>query len=282
MKKRCLALLLFTLLLTIALIGCMGASTKQAAETDKEETIVLNDSFKRHFDAFNVEGSIVIYDLAKNTYTYYNQARCAERFVPASTFKIPNSLIALETGVISDENDLIKWDGVISDVLPEWNKDQTLKSAFKYSVVWYYQELARRIGSERMQEYLNKMDYGNKNINGGIDQFWLSAGELRISQNEQIEMLKKLHANTLPFSQRTMDIVKSIMIMEKDSGYTLRAKTGMASNDTHATGWIVGYIEKENNVYFFATHISGSPDNPDFIKSRLAITKASLADLNML
>ena len=145
----------------------------------------------------------MLYELNANQTIRYNPEQCAERLLPVSTFKIMIVLIGLETGIIPDENYVIKWDGTQHDN-PAWNQDHTLKTAMQYSVVWYYQELARRVGKEKMQHYVDAAGYGD--ISGQIDTFWLDGG-LRISPYEQIEFLKRLYQSDLPFSQLSMKIV---------------------------------------------------------------------------
>jgi len=202
----------------------------------------------------------VLYDLNGNRYIRYNPERCAERFLPASTFKIINSLIGLESGVIPDENYVIKWDGTPYDDIPSWNQDHTLKTAIQNSVVWYYQELARRVGKEKMQHYVDLVHYGNQDISGQIDTFWLEGG-LRISTDEQVEFLKRLYQGDLPFSQRSLNIVKEILVLEKTASYQLSGKTGSVQRLTPHEGWFMGYLETSGNVYFFAANFeSSSPD----------------------
>lgn len=235
--------------------------------------------FGKYFQQANVKGTFILYDLKKDQYLVYNSKRANTRFIPASTFKIFNSLVALETGSVKDENEVIKWDGVKRE-FPQWNRDQTMRTAIKDSVVWFYQELARRIGQERMQHYINLAGYGNRDISGGIDQFWLQGG-LRISPKEQIDLLVKLQGNELAFSQRTMNIVKDILINEKTNNYVLRGKTGWASKFTPQVGWYVGYLQRGDNVpYFFAINMDIT--KPEDIKARIAITKSILQDMGLL
>jgi beta-lactamase class D len=241
----------------------------------------LRDDFNKHFEQFHVEGSFALYDLKGNKWILYNQAQWRKPFVPASTFKICNSLIGLETGVIRDENYVIKWDGVDRS-RPEWNKDHDLKTAFKNSTVWYYQELARRVGSERMKKWLNLIGYGNADTSGGIDMFWLSGG-LRITPEQQVLFLKRLYEERLPFSKRTMDIVKRIMVAKDTATYTLRAKTGWGNQDNKDIGWYVGYLQTKSNVYFFASCIQcADPKNPDFARARTEIALRILRELRLL
>jgi beta-lactamase class D len=237
------------------------------------------DYFK-YFDQYNVTGSFVMYNMNDSSYFEIDQARCNKRFTPASTFKIFNSLVGLETGVIADENFVLEWDSVKRNV-PEWNKSQDMKTAFKNSTVWYYQELARRVGETKMKYYIKLAQYGNMDISGGIDQFWLT-GNLRISQEEQIELLKKLYTDSLPFSKHSQEIVKKIMLREDTLGYKLRAKTGWGVQDSTDIGWYVGWVEKDKNVYFFATNIESKNPGNSFPAARIEITKDILRELKVL
>jgi beta-lactamase class D len=202
-------------------------------------------------------GCFVVYNMTNQQYRRYNGERCNKRFTPASTFKIPNSIIGLETGVIPDENYVIKWDSVTRPI-KEWNRDNTLTSAIQYSVVPYYQELARRVGREKMQAYLKKIRYGNMNIGGNVDSFWLD-NSLKISANEQIEFLKKFYEGKLPCSKRTIDIVKKILPEEQFSHSRLRFKTGTGISENGAyIGWLVGYVEKGTDIYIFAMNVEAA------------------------
>ncbi len=238
-------------------------------------------NFKKYYYQYKVDGSFILYDQTKNKYIIYNQDQVNEPFIPASTFKICNSLIGLETGVIADENFIISWDSVVRRI-PAWNQTQDLKTAFKNSTVWYYQELARRIGGKQMKYWLDKSNYGNADTTGGIDSFWLDGG-IRITPEQQIDFLRRLQGNSLPFSQRSMDIVKDIMIAKDTLGYVLRAKTGWADNAKVYIGWYVGYFEIKSNVYYFANCIqTGNFDHKDFGKARINIVYQIFEDLKII
>jgi beta-lactamase class D len=239
--------------------------------------------FGRHFQDLGVEGSIVIYDLNRDQVFQHNPQRNTTAFLPASTFKILNSLIALETGVISDELAVLTWDGS-ERVVPEWNRDLNMKEAFKLSAVWFYQVLARRVGYERMQQWVAQVGYGNQKIGAQdkIDKFWLE-GELRITPQEQIQFLRRLYNNDLAFSERSLSIVKDLMITEKTPEYTIRGKTGwvgFADGTTPEIGWYVGYVEKDENVYFFATNIDIRNEKDP--AARLELTRRCFKDLAVL
>ncbi|MDB9512867.1 class D beta-lactamase [Kamptonema animale CS-326] len=255
---------------------------KLAIELPNPVEVAQNIDFGRHFQELGVEGSILIYDSKNDLVFQHNPERNARAFLPASTFKILNSLIALETGVIPNEISVLTWDGIQRDI-PEWNRDLNMKEAFKVSAVWFYQVLARRVGYEQMQKWVTNVGYGNQKIGNkdDIDKFWLQ-GELRITPQEQIQFLRRLYNNELPFSQRTVSIVKDIMIMEKTPDYTIRSKTGWAGFGDKVTpqiGWIVGYLEKGDNVYFFATNID-IRNNKDS-SARMEVTRRCFKDMGV-
>ncbi len=242
--------------------------------TGLSQQMMDKSGWKTYYDNYNVTGCMVIYDLNENNYLVYNKERSKERFLPASTYKILNSLIALETNVIKDENEIIPWDS-IDRKNDRWNMDQNLRTAVKYSVVWVYQEFARKIGRERMQHYVDSVKYGNYNIGGGIDRFWLD-GDLRISAFEKVEFLKRLYFEDLPFSKRNIKIVRDILINEQTDTYILRGKTGWASK----TGWYVGYLEEHGNIYFFANNID-IRDEKD-TAARISIVKDIFKSMGLL
>ncbi|WP_148215780.1 class D beta-lactamase [Acaryochloris marina] len=235
-------------------------------------------SLAQPFQDLKVNGSILIYDLKRNRTYQHNPARNTQPFLPASTFKILNSLIALETGVIANDLAILTWDGVERS-FPTWNRDLNLQTAFKVSAVWFYQVLARRIGFQRMQQWVTKVGYGNQSIGKAdeIDTFWLT-GDLRISPTEQIQFLQRLYRNELPFSESAIATVKQIMIVEQTPEYTIRAKTGWALQP--GIGWYVGYVEQNDNVYFFATNLDIG-DQKD-LPARAEVTRRSLKALNLL
>jgi len=272
-RARCLPGLFF---LAMLLAGCIKpippAAPVPASSTRPE--------WEKYFQAFNVTGGFVLYDLKRNQTVRYNPERCATRFIPASTFKIMNALVGLETGVIPDADYVIKWDGTHYEI-PEWNRDHTLRTAMQNSVVWYYQELARRVGKEKMQQYVDAVGYGNRDISGQIDSFWLDGG-LRISPDEQVDFLKRLYQGKLPFAARTMDTVKEILVLEKTASYTLSVKTGWAQRVSLQIGWWVGYVETQGNVVIFANNFeSGSPD-AKFGPAREEITRSILRELGLI
>jgi len=262
-----------------AFLLLMLAILALSASIQKKKIEIRND-FKKYYDQYEVSGSFVLYDPQKNKYIFYNQDQYEQSYTPASTFKIFNSLIGLETGVIKDMNYVIAWDS-ISRQNPKWNTDQDLKTAFGNSTVWYYQKLARRVGAKQMKYWLEKTKYGNADTSGGIDKFWLSGG-LRISPKQQIEFLQQLHNNQLPFTQRSMDIVKEIMIKKDTSNYVLRSKSGWGFQDNTDIGWYIGYLSIKEKVYYFVNCIqTNDVNNENFANARIDIVNSILEDLKL-
>ncbi len=251
-----------------------------------KSNLIFQSQFSRNlaknFQEAKSEGCFVLYDLKRDRYIRYNSSRCQKRFIPASTFKIFNSLVALETKAIADENTVIAWDGV-NRAFPAWNQDQTMRTAFTRSAVWFYQDLARRIGKERMAKYIKAAGYGNQDISEKIDSFWLD-GNLRISPEEQIKFLVRLYKEDLPFSTSVMMTVKDIMIIERKDAYILRGKTGWAKNvnGIKNIGWDIGYLERDNNIYFYALNFENQDPNFDLITSRKKILYDIFQDLQLL
>src|SRR4030081_3072532 len=203
---------------------------------------------KRFFD-LGTEGTFVAYKVDDYLIIASDKGRSGEAKLPASTFKIPNSLIALETGVVADpDKDVFKWDGVTRSI-EAWNKDHTLRSAIAVSAVPVYQEIARRIGQERMQKYVDLFDYGNRDIGGGIDQFWLT-GNLRIDPMQQIDFVDRLRRGVLPVSKRSQELARDILPVTKVGDATIRAKSGLlgAEQGKPSVGWMVGWVEKGSST----------------------------------
>lgn len=243
--------------------------------------IVSRDDLKQYYDLFDVKGTFVLHDLKNRKLFVYNQEEANKPFTPASTFKILNSLIGLETGVVSDAAYTIPWDSVQRDI-PNWNQDQSLASAFKYSAVWYYQEMARRIGEDQMASWVEKSGYGNADTSSGVDRFWLS-GSLRITPIQQVVFLQRLYESELPFSKRSMDIVKETMVEERGEEYTLSSKTGWGNQDGEEIGWYVGYYQRGGNVYIFANLIhTPTAAGQSFLPARREIAYLVMQELGIM
>ena len=264
----------------------------------ERENIIKQDQWGAIFKKYGIDSAC--FELADNNHDQiflYNLERASKRFSPASTYKIMNSLIALETNVALDENLVIKWDGVVRR--DGWNKDMNMREAFKESCLPYYQELARRIGKVEMQKYLDTVRYGNKRMGPNVDDFWLN-DTLQISADEQVGFIKKLYFDKLPFSARTQRIVRSLMLQEDSTNYKLYYKTGTrmatANNKPYILAWLVGFIEKketqigietkkpETNYkpYFFAMNFETPDTSNKYRQDRLNVMKDILKERKIL
>ncbi|MGG9961712.1 penicillin-binding transpeptidase domain-containing protein [Ferruginibacter sp. SUN106] len=244
----------------------------------------VDNSLKKYFDDNKVDGCFTLLNNVDGKITVYNMALDTQRFTPASTFKIVNSLIGLQTGVITNDTMMIKWDGKVrifpgGDTAKDWNKDMGMTEAFKVSCVPYYQEVARRIGRDTMQAWIDSVGYGNKNISGPIDSFWLN-NTLKISPDEQLGLMKRLYFELLPFRKSTHEMVKEVMLQEDNTAYKLSYKTGWGFDEQkNNIGWQVGWIEENRHVYFFVTFVKAGPGNVDMRTIRKNITTGILKQL---
>lgn len=261
------------ILLTILSINILYCQAKEPQEIKDLKPI---------FDKYNVNGSILVFDCNNDEYKGFNIERCNQSFSPASTFKIPNTLIALETKTVTTDS-VFKWNGEKQD-LPAWETDMNIAQAYKASCVPIYQSIAKSIGVEQMKKYIRLFHFGNMIINqDNINRFWLEQ-ESKITQFQQIYFLKRLYNLELPISNQTMLTMKQIMLQEDMNSYKLYAKTGLDVSEEITHGWYVGYIETKNNVYFFATNIEPKEKTiPEkFNLSRIELTKDVLAYLGAI
>lgn len=208
----------------------------------------------RPIDDAGVHGVIVLYDPQTGELRSNDRAAAGARYLPASTFKIFNSLVALQEGAVADQHQVIRWDGVEREIA-EWNHDHDMASAIRVSAVWFYQELARRVGAARMQSWLDRVGYGNRRITPAIDQFWIRDGGLRISAVEQVAFIDRLRRGDLPFSPRVMQIVRDITVVERSGDAVLHAKTGWGIAPDPDIGWYVGWVDKGGKSLVFALRI---------------------------
>jgi beta-lactamase class D len=221
-----------------------------------DDLLITSDSLANYFSGFN--GAFILYDLKnEKPVLKFNESNFKKEDAPFSTFKIPHALIALQVGVLKDENSMIKWNETQYPI-SEWNRDQTLQTAMNYSVVWYFQETAERIGRETMQKYLSKIGYGNETIGNNPASFWLD-DSLRISVEGQLAFINRLYREDLPFDKDVIKTVKKVIINDSGENYTLSGKTGASdSRRRPCVGWYVGYVVKGNAAYSFVTKIEGA------------------------
>jgi bla regulator protein blaR1 len=212
-------------------------------------------NFESWFGSFT--GAFILLEIGKGEVARYGGEMCKKRLAPCSTFKIVNALIGLETGVLADENTQFKWDGKPKHI-KAWERDHTLASAIKESCLWYFQEVARRVGPEHMKAFIDKIGYGNRDISGGIDLFWLDRS-LRVSAEEQVAFMEKLYTDRLPFSERNVELVKRLLVHSSGDCWILSGKTGSALTEGKGTlGWYVGHLRSDGRQYVFALNIEAN------------------------
>lgn len=269
------AALLMTLLLSI---GCSPNNVKK------------DDSLKFFFEEAKAEGSFALLDNGTGEFTIYNLPWYRDSlFLPASTFKIVNSLIGLQSGVISSDSMVIPWDGVTRFV-DEWNRDLTMYEAFRVSALPYYQEVARRIGKDSMEVWLNRLQYGARTekdtirISSAIDSFWLD-NSIQVTPDQQLGLVKRLYFDQLPFFKVHQETVKRAMKMEDTPAYRLAYKTGWSGWDQRTQrhlGWVVGWIEENKHPYFFVLSLQSKDPEFDMYKTRMIILKNILKKLGFM
>lgn len=228
------------------------------------------------FTSNHVEGSFALLDLVDGSLV--NVGDIESGHLPCSTFKIPNTLIGLDTGVIDGEDFALPWDGKQRSI-DAWNRDHNLRTAIQFSVVWFYQEVARRIGHERMKTHVAAFEYGNHDIGASdaVDTFWLT-GPLRISPHQQVDFLAKLRARKLPLKNEYMKLVERILPREESNGFVMHAKTGLGTEDGRTVGWLVGFVDHGKQAWAFATLVRGPKEEESRLaKVRHPIAKALLA-----
>lgn len=244
----------------------------------------VDNSLESFFKETNTQGTFAILDNGTGEFTIYNLERYRDSaYLPASTFKIVNSLIGLQTGVIVNDSMVIKWDGVQRS-FDSWNKDLNMYQAFRASAVPYYQEVARRIGKDTMQRWLDSLAYGTQKITTAVDTFWLDHS-LKIKPDEQLGLVKKLYFDQLPFHKVNQQIVKRAMLMEDTPQYKLAYKTGWGFMDSvhqKHIGWVVGWVEENKHPYFFVLNLESADPNFDMVAVRMKILKGILGKLGYL
>jgi beta-lactamase class D len=244
----------FPLVLSLVAIGCSQTPSPQAPTSP--------NAFDPRPFTRDQPACLVVSDASGSITARTDEARCGTRYRPYSTFKIPNTIVGLETGVLQDATTVIPWDRQKYPEQAWWpsvwtERDHDLRSAFHHSFVPYYRALASRVGSEAMQRYVNQFHYGNQNIGGGLDSFWLD-GSIAISAEEQVRFLRAFYHGDLGVSDRTTGIVKDILVHERAGQHVLSAKTGTGDgSEGGSLGWVVGYVERGEDVHFYAFNVSG-------------------------
>lgn len=213
--------------------------------------LTVDSRIGKIFSDANVNGTFVLYDLQAGRMTASDVRRVKERYIPASTFKILNTLIALDTGAVKDENEVFLWDGK-PQPYKSWERSMTLREAIRESSVPVYQQVAQRIGLEKMREHVARAGYGNNQVGDIVDRFWLD-GPLLTSAAEQALFAAKLAERRLPFSERAQQIVRGMLVASETDAYTIYAKTGYST--ASSIGWYTGWVERGDKLYAFSLNI---------------------------
>lgn len=285
-STRCITLLFF-----VFLLGSCGTEKKSSNTveptldtTNQDPEKAVSDVFEEILDSAEVDGCIILFDVSNNRYISNNFEEANRRVLPASTYKIPHSIIGLETGILTDENTVFKWDGSERS-FAIWEKDLTLRDAFQLSCVPCYQEMAAKIGVTRMNSHLEQLRFGNMDVNKEtLTSFWL-VGNSQISALEQVDFLQRFYSKELPISDSTYQTMINVFMMEEKPDYSISGKTGLGIRDDGNIGWFVGYINKGNNLYYFATRVTPKVvDMPlnNFRPKRKEVTYAALKALEIL
>lgn len=258
------------LILAFLMIVCSSSALAFQWESSPriEEVLAANE----------VTGTFVVYNTETGYFIGYNRERAETRFIPASTYKIPHTLIGLSTGAISSVDDIFYYDGK-PQPLASWEKDMNVREAIKVSCVPVYQKIARAIGLDRMSLELVKLDYGNNEIGVTVDSFWLE-GPLMISPVEQARFLARLAQGSLYLPENIQADTREILLLEQNDTWALFAKTGTVARNFPNIGWWVGWVQREGKIYSFALNIEIPADKD--IPNRVVIGKQCLAALGII
>jgi len=263
--------------MTIQVLSILFSIFAFATFAHTQEGTLERSDWKKFFNDFQAKGTIVVADERQPdpAVLVFDQARSMKRYSPASTFKIPHTLFALDAGAVRDEFEIFRWDGVKRSFAGH-NQDQDLRLAMRNSTVWVYELFAKKIGDDKAQRYLKKIEYGNADSSTKKGNYWID-GSLAISAQEQILFLRKLYRNELPFRLEHQRLVKDLMITEAGRNWILRAKTGWEGS----MGWWVGWVEWPTGPVFFALNID-TPNGMDDLFKREAIVREILSSIDAL
>ncbi|WP_419893201.1 BlaR1 family beta-lactam sensor/signal transducer [Oceanobacillus kimchii] len=261
----------FFVITQIPLASVMANDTNRYAFFNHERTNY--EDLSAYFKDY--EGSFVLYDMQEDTYHIHDKEHSTLRVSPDSTYKIYNALFGLEENIITPEQNTIEWNGT-EHPYEQWNEDQNLATALNRSVNWYFQQIDQETGLDSIRSHLNHIHYGNQDVSGGLEQYWLES-TLKISPVEQVELLQAFYNNRFDFQEDHVRAVKNALHMDEKDGSALYGKTGTGNvNGKDINGWFVGFVETETNTYFFATNIQDEDNASGSIATE--ITLAILKD----
>ncbi|WP_043633094.1 class D beta-lactamase [Nonomuraea candida] len=283
MKKAFPQVLCAAVLASLTLLGSPAyAGTPSgaivAAANEAGPGAVVRDDLRAVFDTAGVRGTFALLDVTSRKTTVVDRRRAGTPMVPASSFKVPHALVALETGAVKSPDEVIPWDGT-PQPFPEWEQDMSMREAVRVSNAAAFQVIARRVGLQRERQWLHRLGYGNRQVGTVVDRFWLD-GPLKISAVEQAGFMRRLAAGRLPASREHQRTVRDLILQEKKDGYALYAKSGWQNAPGTGTGWWAGWVERGGRVYAFALNMDIAKDG-DAAK-RAPLARELLHRLNVL
>jgi bla regulator protein BlaR1 len=263
--------ILVFLIVGAIMIQCTSVFTLGATKGDTYQftSPFRNEDLSSYFEGY--DGCFVMYDKKNDEYYIYNKTHSIKRISPYSTYKIFSGLFALEEKVIIEDASLLRWDNIIYPY-DTWNQDHTLNTAMTNSVNWYFNELDNRVGLQTLQQYFKRVNYGNGDLSGGLSNYWLES-TLKISPMEQVQILNNLYHNKYAFNNNNvLTIIKSLKLSESE-GSTLFGKTGTGMIDNkNVNGWFVGFVEANDNTYFFATNIQNEDSSNGSTAAKITLS----------
>jgi beta-lactamase class D len=271
MKKK------FTSKAVLFLAAMFVATASVSSVTQVKTPQIERAEWGTYFTQYDAKGTIVVLDQRRKQHKswVFDLNRAQQRFSPASTYKIPHTLFALDAGLVNDEFQVFPWDGIKRGYEPH-NQDQNIRSAIRNSAIWVYDIFAEQLGEKKSANYLKTINYGNEDPSTNQGSYWID-GKLAVSAHEQIDFLERLYKNQLPFKVEHQLLVKDIMVTEAKSKWILRAKTGWQGPH----GWWVGWVEWPTGPVFFALNIDTPAGMKDLYK-RQAIVRDILTSIEAL
>lgn len=249
-KSKIICSILGVIVLLLTPITAVVASSDDVYHFDDEN--VVYEDLDTYFDGYN--GSFVLYDSSNKQYQIHNQKMSQQRVSPDSTYKIYSALFALESNVITPNNNNRNWDG-FNHPYKEWNKDQTLSTAMNHSVNWYFQSIDQELGKEQLQHYFDKINYGNKNLSASLEDYWMESS-LKISPIEQVKLLSDIREEKNDFNERNIHAIEKALLIDNQTNGQLYGKTGTGTiNGKSVNGWFIGFVKKADRTYYFAANI---------------------------
>ena len=272
---------LICIFVSTIIIGCIPilsvyASDQTGYHFDTTEKNITQLNLSSNFGDYT--GSFVLYDQSADKWNIYNMEHASTRVSPNSTYKIYDALLGLESGIITPEHSTFTWNGEPCP-FDSWESDQDLTSAMHNSVNWYFQAIDSQAGFQSVKTFLQTINYGNQNTGTNLNLYWTDFS-LKISPIEQVELLQNFYQNNFHFDRKNIQAVKNALLLSTTSSGSLYGKTGTGRvNGKDVNGWFVGYIESDNNTYYFATNIQ-APSNATGSQAT-EITEAILSDFGI-